>query len=75
VPITFEEYLSYITQVFEIWILEYPVQAVSDLTRNNIYSSSLKAELALKGALGGWVATYEETEALSPLKAESALRS
>ena len=33
-PITVE-HQSYLTQVSEIWILEYPVQAISDLLLNN----------------------------------------
>jgi hypothetical protein len=43
------EHLSYLTQVIEIWILGYPVQAVSN-SRKIIYSS-VKAESVLKGAL------------------------
>ncbi len=50
-PITVE-HLSYLTQVIEICVLEYPVKVVSDLSLSNI-SSPVKVESALKGVLEG----------------------
>ncbi len=49
-PITVE-YLSYLTQDFGIWILECPVQDVSDLIQ--IIYSSIKVESDRKGSEGG----------------------
>jgi hypothetical protein len=41
---------SYLTQVIEIWIPEYPVHAISGLLLDNIKYSPVKATSALKGA-------------------------
>ncbi len=72
-PITME-HLSYLTQVIKIWILEYPIQAVFDLSLKNTVYCPVKSKWALKA--GTSVGEYEQTEAKFsiPIKAESALR-
>ncbi len=59
-------------QVIEIWILEFPVQVVSDLRLNNILSC--KGRIRPQGLRGG--KGYEQTEAklFIPVMAESDLQ-
>jgi hypothetical protein len=70
-PITIER-LSYLTQVIEIWIFEYPLQAVYELMLNNIQSRKSTSADYMGSGEGR---DYEQTEAKLLIPTESDLKS
>ncbi len=69
-PITVD-HLSYLSQPIEIWILKYPLQAVSDISLNNLWSC--KGQISPQGRskeLGGSVIWTNRGETFYPSKGQ-----